>query len=124
MQAQVSSCQPSPGMSKHRHIQANHIQAFWNCDSSQEIKLRINAFMNPYKEALVVPSQCSVIPKGKKIKIVVVNKSTQRMDSFGINRDQDDCIFGMADIVSKKKVSFDLKLLAPTLRFQILFVAF
>ena len=81
------------------------LKTFWNCDSSQEIKLRINAFMNPYKEALVVPSQCSVIPKGKKIKIVVVNKSSQRMDSFGINRDQDDCIFGMADIVSKKKVS-------------------
>ena len=80
------------------------LKTFWNCDSSQEIKLRINAFMNPYKETLVVPSQCSVIPKGKKIKIVVVNKSTQRMDSFGINRDQDDCIFGMADIVTKKKL--------------------
>ena len=78
------------------------LKTFWNCDSSQEIKLRINAFMNPYKEALVVPAQCSVIPKGKKIKIVVVNKSTQRMDSFGINRDQDDCIFGMAEIVTKK----------------------
>ena len=60
--------------------------------------------MNPYKETLVVPAQSSVIPKGQKIEVVVVNKSTQRMDSFGINRDQGNCIFGMAEIVSKKKI--------------------